>query len=454
MKKYNVVIIGAGPAGIVTGMTVKKQYPEKTVLILAEEEKGLIPCGIPYIFNKLSSVEQDLMGIKPFENIGGVFEADPVESVDTDTKQVTCKSGQIYVYDKLVFATGSKPVEASFIPGYELENTFYIKKSYSYIANLYEQLADKRNIVVIGGGFIGAEVAEQLAANHRRKIILVESEKYCFSKAFSAELSNIATEQLRATSVEVHTSSKVEEIIGEQGKVQKVKLSNGMEIDADAVIFSIGYRSNVALAEKTGLPLNKMGAIKVDAYERTPIKDVCAIGDCSQTIGFLTGRSDYVLLASSATEEARVLGYNLFGVKIKKSFYGTLGVFSTKINGMAMAAAGINEKDRDDANIEFLTAKYAGMDRHPVTIPDSSALSINLHFSPSNGIVLGGEVWGGDSAGEIINTLSLAIQKGITVYELISFQLGTHPLLTSAPTKPIIIKAAEIAIDMIDDLRK
>ncbi len=454
MKNFDVIIIGGGPAGIVTGVTVKKYYSEKSVLVLTEENKGLVPCGIPYIFNKLNSVEADAMGPKPLLDLGGEVIVDKVTDVKLEQKIVYGKSGQHYGYNKLVFATGSLPVEATFIKGHNLKNVFYIKKSYRYIQDLYEKLKDKRQIVIVGGGFIGAEVAEQLAAHPDKVITIIETESQCFSKAFSKELSKIATEQLRKTRVNVRTSSLVEEIAGHQGIVEKVILKGGEEIPADAVILSVGYKPNTDLAVKVGLPLNVMGAIKVDSYERTSIKDVCAVGDCSQTIGFLTGRSDHIMLASTATAEARVLGYNLFGIRIRKHFKGTIAVFSTKINGLTMASAGINENTGKDSNIDFMTAEFTDVDRHPGTIPDASPLTVRLNFSPCDGAILGAEVWGGPTAAEIINTLSLAIQKYITVYELISFQIGTHPLLTGAPTKPVIIKAAEKAIGMLRHTEK
>jgi len=454
MKKYDVIVIGAGPAGLVTGITVKKYYSEKSVLILTQEKGGLVPCGIPYIFNKLNSVDADRMGPKSFVDLGGEVIVDTATDVNMDHKVVYGKSGDTYGYEKLVFATGSQPVKAFFIKGHDLENVFYIRKSYQYIQDLYIQLQDKQNIVIVGGGFIGAEVAEQLAVDEKKNVTLIESESQCFSKAFSKELSKIATEQLRHTHVNVLTSSLVKEIRGAKNKVEKVLLQSGEEIPADAVILSVGYKSNTELAVKAGLPLNVMGAIKVDSYERTSVKDVCAVGDCSQTIGFLTGRSDHIMLASTATAEARVLGFNLFGIKIKKNFKGTIAVFSTQINGFTMASAGINENTGRDANVDFLTAEYTDIDRHPGTIPGASPLTVRLNFSPCDGAILGAEVWGSSSSAEIINTLSLAIQKYTTVFELISFQIGTHPLLTGAPTKPVIIKAAEIAIGMLRNVGK
>ncbi|MEA2077392.1 MAG: FAD-dependent oxidoreductase [Candidatus Marinimicrobia bacterium] len=454
MKKYDVIIIGAGPAGIITGVTAKKQYPGKSILMIREEEKGLVPCGIPYIFHNLNSVSKNIMGPKPFIDLGGDVITDPVVEVNIKDKTLKVRSGDSFSFDKLIFATGSKAVIASFIPGFDLKNTFYIRKSYNYIDNLFNELEDKKNIVVVGGGFIGAEMAEQLSMHPGKKVSLVESEDLCFSKAFSHDLSAIATEELKKSNVDVHTSTLVEKVLGKNGVVTGVQLNNKNEIKADAVIFAVGYKPNTELAKNSGLYTNTTGAIVVDNYGHTTVEDIYAVGDCAQTLGFLTGRCDNIMLASTATAEARVLGYNLFGIKIKNSFTGTIGIFSTEINGLAMAAAGVNEKSALAANIEFITAQFSAVDRHPGTIEGASPLTLKLYVSPSDGSILGGEVWGGKSSGEIINTIGLAIQKGLTVYELISFQIGTHPLLTSAPTMPVFIKAAELALSKIQILSK
>ena len=454
MKKYDVVIIGAGPAGIITGVTAKKENPNKSILMVREEEKGLVPCGIPYIFHSLNSVDKNVMGPKPFIDLGGDVITDIVTNVDIDNKTIKVKSGDEFSFDKLVFATGSRYVTATFIPGYELKNVFYIKKSYNYITNLFNELKNKKNIVVVGGGFIGAEVAEQLALHADKKVSLIESEDFCFSKAFSNELSEIATNVLRKTEVDVHTSTLVEKVLGEDSKVNGVQLNNKSIIEADAVIFAVGYKPNTELAASAGLKTNKVNAIIVDNYGRTSENNIFAVGDCSQTLGFLTGRCDNIMLASTATAEARVLGYNLFGVKIKNSFSGTIGIFSTEINGLSMAAAGLNEKNTLSSNIDFITATFSDFDKHPGTLDGTSPLTAKLYVSPSDGSILGGEIWGGKSSGEMINIIGFAIQKGLTVYELISFQIGTHPLLTSAPTKPVIIKAAEVAISKIRDCKK
>jgi NADH oxidase (H2O2-forming) len=443
MKIYDVIIIGGGPAAIVTGMTIKKYFTGKSVLMIKEEAEGLVPCGIPYIFHLLGNdAGKNKMGPKPFIDLGGEVIINTVTEADKKNKRVQLKTGEQIGYDKLVFATGSLPIVPTSIPGYNLKNVFYIKKSYAYIQELTTQLSTFKNIVIVGGGFIGAEVAEQLAAGNAM-VTLIESEPLCFSKAFSPELSSIATDALKNSNVHVMTSTLVKELIDEKDTVKQVLLSDGSKIAADAVILSIGYKANSQLAKEAGLELNKYGDIHVDNYGRTTVKDISAVGDCAQTFGFLTGRSDVIKLASTATAEARVLGHNIFGIRIKKSSTGTLAVFSTEINGMAMAAAGANEMNAKEACVELVSAKFSSPDRHPGSLPGMSDLTVKLYASPVDGSILGGEAWGGKSVGEIINIISLTIQKSITVFELISYQVGTHPLLTSSPVNNPIIRAAE-----------
>ena len=418
MKTYDVIIIGGGPAGIVTGVTIKKCCKEKSVLIIKEEAEGLVPCGIPYIFHLLEKdLEKNKMGSKPFIELGGEVIINNVIKVDKVNKLVKVKTGDQFGYGKLVFATGSLPLIPDFIPGYNFHNVFYIKKSYAYIKELINKINGFRSIIIVGGGFIGAEVAEQLAANNDVKVTLIESEPTCFSKAFSPELSQIATDALRETKVNVLTSTLVKEIGGINNKVNHVILSDSSKIKAEAVILSTGYRANSKLAKEAGLDLNEYDDIIVDNYGRTKNKDISAVGDCAQTTGFLTGRTDSIKLASTATAEARILGHNIFGVRIKKCLNGTLGVFSTEIKGLAMAAAGVNERNAAEVNVEFITAKFSSPDRHPGTLAGVSDLTVKLYACPISGSILGGEIWGGKSAAEIINIINwFLIKSAHTLY--------------------------------------
>ncbi len=449
MKNYDVIIIGGGPSAIITGVTGKKQNPGKSFLMIKEEEKGLVPCGIPYVFHDLGSVEKNMMGPAPFVAAGGEVLVDTVTDVNFEQKKLTTQDGLEFSYDKLVFATGSVPIVPKFIKGYDLNEVKYIKKSYNYINILKEKTDEAKHIVIIGGGFIGVEVAEQLAKFKDKKISLVEMREHCLCAAFSEKLTHLADEAIRKAGVHLHTSAKVTEIIGTEGNVTAVKLSDGTEIPAELVIQAIGYTPNTQLAQKAGLKVNCNNAIIRDNYMRTPVKDVFAVGDCSGAIGFITGREDNIMLASTATAEARILGYNLFEINLVRTFSGTLSVFSTEIGGKVFASAGAIKQAAEAAGISYICGEFEDVDRHPEGFADTSKLWVSLVVSPSTGIIIGGEICGGKSAGELINVIGLAIQKGVTVYELVSYQIGTHPLLTTAPTKYVLIKAAEAAISKI-----
>lgn len=449
MSSYDVIIIGGGPSAIITGLTGKKQNPAKSFLMIKEEEKGLVPCGIPYIFHDLGDVSKNIMGPAPFVAAGGEVLVDTVTEVNIQNKTVQTKAGKEIAYEKLVFATGSVPIIPTFIKGYDLAGVEYIKKSYDYIKALKEKTDKARDIVIIGGGFIGVEVAEQLAKFQDKNVSLIEMQEYCLINAFSPKLTKLTDAAIREQGVNLYTSTKVTEISGVAGKVTGVKLSDGTEIPAELVIQAIGYHPNTELAVKAGLEINSKQAILRDNYMRTVVKDVFAVGDCSESIGFITGRADNVMLASTATAEARILGYNLFKIGLIRTFSGTLSVFSTEIGGKVFASCGAIEQTAEAAGIEYASGEFEDWDRHPETISGASKLWISLIVSPKTGVIIGGEIHGGKSAGEIINIISLAIQKGVTVYELVSYQVGTHPLLTTAPTKYVLIKAAEDAMGKI-----
>lgn len=451
MKNYDVIIIGGGPSAIITGLTAKKQNPQKSFLMIKEEDKGLVPCGIPYVFHDLDDVSKNMMGPAPFTAAGGEVLVDKVTEVKLSEKRLVTAKGDEFGFDKLVFATGSLPIVPKFIKGYDLQNVEYIRKSFTYISALKEKTNSAREIVIIGGGFIGVEVAEQLAKHKDKKIHLIEMKEHCLSAAFSEKLTILADETIRELGIDLRTGTKVLEITGKDGKANGVMLSDGTEITADLVINSIGYAPNTELAGQAGLALNKNGAIVRDNYMRTAIKDVYAVGDCSAAIGFITGGEDNIMLASTATAEARILGYNMFGINLIRNFSGTLSVFSTEIGKAVFASAGAIQQVAEEAGIDYVCGSFEDVDRHPEAISDASKLWICLIVSPGIGAIIGGEVYGKKSAGEIINIIGLAIQKGVTVYELVSYQIGTHPLLTTAPTKYVLIKAAEAAISKLEN---
>ncbi len=438
--KYDVVVIGGSAAGLIAAKNAKLSHPEKKVVIIRKEEISLVPCGIPYIFSRLENIDDNIMGIEPLKKLGVDFIIDEAVRVDVAIKKVFTVNNSVE-YEKLVFATGSTP----FVPpieGIENEGVFLIPKDYEYLKKVLKAVKAAKNVIVIGAGFIGVEVSDEISSDGK-KVTLIEAMDRVLPLAFDGDMASLVADKLKENNVYLKTSSRVKKFLASNGKVSGVELENGESIDADAVIVSIGYRPNTKIAADAGLFIGKNGSIWTDEYMRTSEKDVFAAGDCAEHKDFFTRKSTKLMLASTATFDARIAGCNLYGLKVIRENKGNISIFSSAINGLAMGAAGVTEATARVEGFEVMVGKFTAIDRHPGTIKDKSPQTVKLVFSKNNGILLGAQVATGTSAGELINILGLAIQKGMTAVELATLQIGTHPLLTAAPTMYPIISAAE-----------
>ncbi|RLF92645.1 pyridine nucleotide-disulfide oxidoreductase, partial [Thermococci archaeon] len=310
MEKTNVLIIGGGPAGIITAVTAKSNYPEKDVLIVRKEKEVLIPCGIPYIFGTLESSNKDLIPDAVLSNAGVGLKIDEVVSVDKERKIAKTKDGTEISFEKLVFATGSSPYMPKWLKGADLENVCLIKKNKKYLDEVKAKLKNSKNIVVVGGGFIGVEISDELN-KVGKNITIVEILPHVLALAFDDELVNAAEDILKSRGVTLKTGVGIKEILGNK-KVEAVLLDNNEKIECDAVILSMGYRPNSELAEKTGLRIGYKKAIWADEYMRTDHPDILAVGDCVERRNFITRKLGNIMLASTATSEARIAAANLY----------------------------------------------------------------------------------------------------------------------------------------------
>ncbi len=448
-KNFDVVIIGGGPAGIITAVTSKTYYPQKSIAIIRKEEKVLVPCGIPYVFYTLSTTEKNIIPDEPIKGKGVEIIVDEVLSVDVKEKKLKTANGDTISFERLVFSTGSTPYEPSWLPGRELENVFYIRKNKQYLDYVVEKIKKLKKIVVVGGGFIGVEVADELSKYDDKEITIIEKLPHILYLAFDEECCKKAEEILKEKGVNVISGNGIKEIKG-SGKVEKVVLEDGEELLADAVILSLGYKPNVKLAEEAGIRLGASGAIWVDEYMRTDYDHIFAVGDCVERKDFITRRISNIMLASTATSEARITGANLFNLQVVKTFTGTIGIFSTKVGDTAFGAAGISEESAKEKGFDIVVGIAESVDRHPGSLPGAHKQRVKLIASRKTGVLMGAQVCGGESIGELINLLGFAIQKKTSLGDLLITQIGTHPLLTSAPTTYPIIKAAENAISKMD----
>ncbi|NCC70861.1 hypothetical protein EOM09_04720 [bacterium] len=207
------------------------------------------------------------------------------------------------------------------------------------------------------------------------------------------------------------------------------------------------YLKNYKYIEITGLNIKDNGSIMVNEYMKTSDPDIFAVGDCAQKVCFFTRNNVPILLASTAALEGKIAGYNAFKNKLTRTNKGTINAFSTKIYGRAFSAVGLTEKQCRENDFEIVTGTFSVMDRHPGMLPGANMVNIKLIFSGYSGVVMGAQISGGDSVGEMINVMGVAIQQGMTAADLNTFQVATHPLLTASPIAYPINAAAMNAIE-------
>ncbi len=364
MKNYDVVIIGGGPAGVTCAISARNTYPDKSIALIRKEEIALIPCGIPYVMQSLNSVADDILPDGLVTQSGVDLIIDEVKG--KEDKTLILESGSEITYDKLVLALGSYPVIPP-IQGMEKEGVFIVKKDNTYLEEMKKYASMSKKIVVIGGGYIGVEMADELKID-RRNVHLVEMQDKLLPLTMDPEFGAKAKELLEDAGVSVHLNCRVDEISGTE-KAVGVKLSNGEEIEADMIIVSIGARPNVTLASGFGLAVHPRNGIWVNEYLRTFDKDIFAIGDCAAKYDFFTGEFSNVMLASTAMAEGRLVGSNLFGIKVMRKFIGVLGSFSTKIGDTAFGASGLTEQKARAMNLDYTVGQATAVDRHPGKLP-------------------------------------------------------------------------------------
>lgn len=445
MKKTDVLILG-GLSGIAAGISSRQHYPDKKVTLVRKEGTVLIPCGIPYIYGTVNGPQNNVIP-------DGLLEKNEIElvkseavSLDRENKVVTLSSGDSINYEKLIFATGSSPVMPP-IPGINKKNIYPVKKEYNYLDRLLEDMKSVKDLVVIGGGFIGVEFADECRKGRDINVTIVEALPHCLQTAFDDEFCIEAENKLTEVGIKIITNTRVKEILGNEA-VTGVRLDNGVEVKADMVILGLGAVPNTKLANQAGLRLGRYNAIKVNHHMQSHTDpDIFACGDCAEKQSFFTGRTINVMLASIATSEARIAGANLYSPVQQNS--GVISAFSTMINGRAFGVTGLTERVAKEAGINYVIGTAEASDTHPGGMPNSSLTKAKLVFAKDTGILLGGAVSGGRTVGEMINLLSAAIMHRMTENDIYQFQLATHPALTSSPIAYPIINAAGKVISPI-----
>ncbi len=442
MEKHELVIVGGSAGGVQAAICAKRHQGLDDVLVIRRESKVMVPCGIPYIYGTLGEVDKNIM---PDKLLGGAqLRIDEVTAIDAEQKTVTLSDGQEIGYNKLILATGSNPIKPP-IPGIDKTNVYLVRKEASYLRDLKAAMDKANHILVIGGGFIGVEFADE-CRKKGHEVTIVELLPHCLQTVCTEDLCVRVEDALRKSGVNVITDNAVQSIQG-NGSVQFAKLTNGAEVKCDMVIIGIGVVPNVELAKRAGIEIGPTGGIKVDEFQRTNKPDVYAVGDCAEKYSFHSGKPVPIRLASVATREGKIAAANLYDPRFRN--VGTIGTFSTVVGGTAMAMAGLTDFQATQLGYDVVIGEAEAMSKHPGTMPDAHPMRVRLAFDRRSGRLLGGCACCTMAVGEIGNLIAACVVNGMTMEQVAMFPMGTHPWLTASPLAYQLTEAASNALHKI-----
>ncbi|MCX8181323.1 MAG: FAD-dependent oxidoreductase [Thermofilaceae archaeon] len=426
--KFDVIIVGGGAGGLASALALKNLRPELKVIVLRRTRVQPIPCSIPYIVETLG-LEGCLIPDALLANAGVELRTEEVVEIDRVRKVVKTAGGNEYEYDKLILATGTKPARLN-IKGFDLDNVVPIYKEYEPLQKAYGVLRNSKKLVIIGAGFVGVEFADDLARG--REVHVVEVLDEALPLSFDKEFGEVARRALEAKGVIFHLNTSVTEIRGE-GRVKSVVLSNGEELEADAVLVSVGVEPNTEFAVNAGLAVDHYGHLVVDSFMRTSDPDIYAVGDIAQKKDFFTGRTVKAYFATLAVAEGRVAALHVAGLNPLRGVEGVLPVYSTVVSGTVLAAAGLTESLARKLGLNLIPVTVEAVNRHPSNLPGAARIKLKAVFTRGDLRLAGVQVAGPEAVGEMINYAAAAIQSNLTAYDILKLQLATQPLLTASP---------------------
>jgi len=424
-KKY--LIVG-GVAGGASAAARLRRLGEDDQIIMFEKgpDVSFSNCCLPYHLSGQIEKAEDLVLMTP-KKFSGQYNIDArvnheVLSIDRANKTVEVKNlvnGETYreSYDKLILSPGAKPIVPP-IPGIEKANTFTIRNVVDIDKlNQFIQKTNPTRITVIGGGFIGIEVMENLVeAGH--EVSLVEALPQVLNQ-FDQEMVQILHKEIMDHGVELVVGDKVTSF-----DTNKVILESGKEIVSEVVVMSIGVRPETDLAQKAGLELGKTGAIKVDPNFLTNDPDIYAVGDAIEVYNTLTQDNFKLSLAGPALKQARSVADHIHGKPINNTGY--IGSSVVKVFNFNAAATGLNEKILATLNIDYDWVKIIPKDKVGI-MPDAEELGFKVLFEKPTGRVLGAQAIGRGNVDKRVDVIATAIKFGATVENLRDLELCYAP---------------------------
>jgi len=447
------VVIGGCAAGMSAASKARRLNPDLEIVVY--ERTGFVSygsCGLPYYVSGLIEDHSTLVVRTPAQFAKRDIQVHlhhEVTEVDTENRRVLVDDllkdggatrGRYESYDKLLVATGGRPI---MLPDFSLDGlsgVFVMRAVEDGVATRdFIQRERPRHAVVIGAGYIGLEMAESFHELGLETTVIGRPPQVL--KRFDADMAQFVQDELESKGTRLSLGDEVKALEGDaQGRVRRVVSSKGT-FQADLVLLAMGVQPNAALAEEAGVALGETGAIATDSRMRTNLPHVFAAGDCAEAYHRITGRGDYIPLATTANKQGRVAGTNLGGGHAE--FEGMVGTAITKVLDVYAALTGLSEKEALALGYRVQsTTIQAGSSAH--YYPGVRPMHVKLVVEEGSGRLLGGQIVGDQGAGPRIDVLATALHKGMTVEELSRLDLAYVPPI--APVWDPLLVAANVAL--------
>ena len=424
-----IVIIGGVAGGMSAATRMRRLVADAEIVVI--EKSGHVSyanCGLPYYVGGVIEEEEALLLQTP-ASLHARFRLDvriasEVLAIDPAGKSVEVLneiSGAKYQlsYDKLVLSPGASPVVPP-IPGIERAMTL---RTVEDVEKIFNRVSEKpRSAVVIGGGFIGVEIAENLI--HKGIATTVVEASPQLLAPLDSEMATLVAAEMQRNGVTLHLGASASEITKDV-----VKLSNGIEIPAEMIILAIGVRPDIKLAKEAGLTVGTRGGIHVDDFNRTSNQDIYAVGDVAEKTDAIDGSSTLVPLANLANRHGRVVADHIAGRSTRP--VKTIGTAIVKVFELMIAATGWNEKRLSTSGREYKVI-HTHPNSHAGYYPGAQQMSLKLIFDAKSGEILGAQGIGKEGVDKRIDVIATAIRGGITAPELADLELAYAPPFGSA----------------------
>ena len=438
-------MVGGDAAGMSAAAQARRRRDVDDLEIVAFERgraTSYSACGIPYWISGTVPTEQALIARTPEQHRAGGLDVrmrTEVTAVDLDRREVAWREldgggeGRLG-FDALHLATGSVPMRPP-VPGIDAEGVHGVQVLDDGVALRAALDAGARRVVVVGGGYIGLEIAE--ACRVRGLDVTVVDRSATPIGTFDPDVGEHVAEAVRGLGIELVLGDGVAEIGVHEGRACAVGTASGRELPADLVVLGLGVRPSTRLAEQAGVPLGTSGGIAVDARMRTQVDGVWAAGDCVESRHRLSGQRVVVALGTHANKQGRVAGINLGGGYA--TFPGVIGTAITKVCDLEVARTGLSMAEADDAGYAYVTASVDSTTRAGY-FPGATTVRVKMIAERRSGRLLGAQLVGREGSGKRIDTLAVAIWNEMTVDEVLGLDLSYAPPF-SPVWDPVLIAA-------------